>query len=645
MLPRLRPFAQSHRTRYHIAMDSTGTSPSAAQLETEQALPVLPEPSRRNSTLVGFFALIVLAFLLGLFACAMNRAFYVRHAPFFDSCAYDNLMANVISATRQHGLVKAIPVSMSTNYLPWLQTAVLTKWFPKMMLIERTTAVWLQMSWTVPLLLSLFVYFHIIRRLDGLTAFACTIPFVSFPVLFGANGGFSDFRMDLGLYLFFSLTAVWFLATYETDRWYPWIFLGLAAGLTGLERATSPVYLVASMGVPLVIRIIVSPKRLSILLKAAAAAVIAGLVCGWFFIANLTYLKYYYLDWNVDSKTNMSLWDASQHFFFVRDMHLGWPIMKMCLAVGVVIFLAAGPRAIGARLREPLKFLMSFNWVPLYIGLAPAAMLTVQRAGLNPFVSMPACFGILMFLLTLDANPIKRPRPAIIGVLLAATTMIFLVYTAIGGIAIHAADPGGMLEPTMASHHKVVDTILSEADARGQSNIVVAGTHLLGLHSIGLGNVFTFDYGFRPLDNQLIRKKTSVQLSSLYQPAAAVELRGLGPAPLEAKDLAKTITPDETLALEDARINELVLRANHSVDYLMVPDEETVKFAEGSDLRRNYANVICRRVRDRVLAGGTWEQVGQPILVSPKETVLIYANRHGTPTTMPSTLPTTQPER
>ncbi|CAN5492421.1 hypothetical protein BH10PLA1_BH10PLA1_04930 [soil metagenome] len=618
-------------------MDSPEPAGFPVEVANPVDLPPLASISRRNSAILGCLALALLVYLLGSFACAMNTAFYVLHAPFFDSCAYDNLLARIITTTRHEGILKAAAIGNSTNYLPWLETAVLTKLFPRVMTVTRTTGVWLQMTWVLPMLLSLFIYFHVIRKLDALMSFAITVTFVCLPVLFTANGGFSDFRMDLALYLFFSLTAVWFLATYDTDQLYPWVLLGISAGLTGLVRATSPVYLVVSLGPPLLVRLILSNDRKRLLIRAAVAAVIAGLVCGWFFILNFQNLRYYYVDWNIDAHTGMSLAQASQHYFFVKDMHLGKPILWFAGTFGAIIFVTQGMGVLERRLRRPLVLLADINWSALWIGVAPVSMLILQRAGLNPFVSMPSCFGILMFLLMFDARPSPAPRPAWLGAGMTVAVLIFLARSALSGVPVHAAQPVGSMEGDMPSHRQVINTVMADAAAKNKTHITFAGSTLMALHSTGVQNVLIFEYGFKPAGGVLVRKPIEFEFDNHFQPAAAVELRDLAPdaetvqidksQPPEAIAAAEAKNEAARRAVEEARISKLVDRANAGLDYIVFPDDRTVSFAE-TEVKRNYANVICRRLRDRVLAGGHWQPLGDPVHMSPNEVEQIYVNRH-----------------
>jgi len=453
------------------------------------------------------------------------------------------------------------------------------------------------------------------------TAFAATLPFIAFPAVFDYNGGISDFRMDLSLYLFFGLTAVWYLATYETDRLYPWLLVGLAAGVACLARATAPVYLVVSLAPPLLVRLIVSPKRLRILAGAGAATLIMVLTCGWFFYRNGKYLYWYYVVWNTDANANLPIKEAARHYEFVWDA-LGPNIRTFCIAFGVIIFLTAGVRALGDRFRHPLRLLLKeINWTALYIGLAPVTMLVFRRAGLNPFVALPSCFGLMMFALTFDARRITRKRPEWLGWVLAAYSVIVLVSMGVNGLRRHVAEP---VEANMSSHRTIIDTMLGDADAHHVDRFTFAGTHLYYLHSASLSSVLMFDYGFELKDETLRRNNTTMIMDISFQPATRVDF------------IRATGNDDET------KIKGMAKSANESIGYMIFPDEKTmVEVEEKPNLTVYFANVICRRLRDEVLATGKWELITGPVVVSPRETVLLYANRALIPSTNPATTKST----
>jgi hypothetical protein len=225
----------------------------------------------------------------------------------------------------------------------------------------------------------------------------------------------------------------------------------------------------------------------------------------------------------------------------------------------------------------------------------------------------------------------------ILGLVLA-----FLVRGALAGVLTHASDPVGPTETDMASYRKVIDTVLYDAGERNNTHVTFAGSTLIAFHSVGVQNVLIFEYGFRPYGGMLHRGKNSaVEFDQLFQPGAAVELRSLEPDAPKPKGAEPT--PEELLAIkavEEKRINKLVARANEELDYIVFPDDKTITFSETQFYaRRNYSNLISRRVRDRVLASGTWEPLGGQIQISPNEVGQIYANRRGVPS------PATQPAR
>ena len=77
-------------------MDSVVIENSSAPTVAGQPLPALSlEPSvnrfRTPGAIFGCLALLMLSFVIGLYASAINQEFYVHHSPFFDSCSYYNI--------------------------------------------------------------------------------------------------------------------------------------------------------------------------------------------------------------------------------------------------------------------------------------------------------------------------------------------------------------------------------------------------------------------------------------------------------------------------------------------------------------------------------------------------------------------------
>ena len=171
---------------------------------------------------------------------------------------------------------------------------------------------------------------------------------------------------------------------------------------------------------------ILSPRSLRIFAGAIVAAIMAIAICGWFYYRNFSFLKFYYVDWNQDANAHLKFTDSLRHYVNVMQ-HLGWMTPAFCLLFGMATFFAVGPKLALRRLARPTRLLRDGHWAALYIGLAPVTMLVLRGAGLNPYVSMPACFGLLMFLLTPDTRIASDQRPAWLSVALAAISIAVLV--------------------------------------------------------------------------------------------------------------------------------------------------------------------------------------------------------------------------
>ncbi len=591
----------------------------------------LPEECRWRSrgAALGSLGLILLAYLIGTFAISMNREFYVHHSPFFDSCSYYNIMASTITTAREQGIYKALPVNAATMGLPWLQVAVLAKLNPEWVPITRGTAIWIQITWLIPMLLSLFFYFYALRKHDALVSFAMCIPFVCPAVLWTANGGFSDFRMDMGFYFFFATTGVWFLATLETEKWYPWILLGLAAGLASLERATAPVYLAFAFGLPMLVRFAISKRRLTLLLQSLVAAVIALAVCGWWYAINWHYIVFYYTVWNRDSMTSMPYSEAMKHFDYI-PVDLGHYVRTACWWIGGIMLVTVMPRALGLRLRKPLQLLKEVNWTALWLGYVPTLMLVAQKSGLNQYVGLPAMFGLIMFPLAMDIRPLPSRRSVWVGALFVAITLSLLVNTALRGLPIHTAVPVAPMEARMPAYKSVCDRLIADATAGGKKRVLFGGTQLMGLHSIGLGNVLIFDYGFVPNGSIFAGRGIEVQVDSRYQPAVPVEWVDDSMPGTDQKAKA-----DWLVKHQDEVIDKVAKEACERIDYIVIPNEASAQYAF-EKVKHNYANLTAPALSKRILELGQFEPLGGPIEFSKEEVVTLYANRR---------IPATQPAK
>jgi hypothetical protein len=72
------------------------------------------------------------------------------------------------------------------------------------------------------------------------------------------------------------------------------------------------------------------------------------------------------------------------------------------------------------------------------------------------------------------------------------------------------------------------------------------------------------------------------------------------------------------------RSRGLVADARANLDYLIIPDDDTVTIVEKA-VPHNYANLVLRRVKKGLLDSGDWKPIGEKFRISPQEAIQIYA--------------------
>jgi hypothetical protein len=549
------------------------------------------------------FALLILAAITiaqGFYASKLNVDFYKEHAPFFDSCSYGNQFAIVAYRARSLGFLAGIKDSLSGDEgrnvsLPFLEATLLAP----LVAPSRVMQVWLQSIWMVALALSLYWYFARYRLVNRWIAILLALPFISFARIYDWNGGLPDFRMDLSLYIFASLTAIWYLGTYETESRVPWILAGVSAMLACLARATAPIYLLVMLGPLLAIRLAMARgKRRVIVENVLWMCVPVMIAIGAFLAYNFSYLYFYYVTWSPDANRHLP-WSQSAIHFAMAESHMGIVTMWCALAAGAINFACV-------RRRFPM-----LDWKPVWLAIAPPLFLMVRGAGLNPFVSMPAVFGFFLFACVpfVGIQPAARFLwgRAAIGILFAS-----------GAIAA-AASAGrpqlytGSNMTSMPGVRAIIDRASRDANAKGWPRVEMYAPMLGDFHSCSVSNVLTYEYGAIPRDD----KAMYIPHGLIYH--FPMELTFMAPDELFWKSNLHGDSVQE-------RLDDAVSIIAASPDYVFLPDEATLKWLE-QERSMYYINRKTRELRSRLLALGNWVKLGDPVPVSPNEKIEVYAYR------------------
>ncbi len=315
----------------------------------------LDRPVRISGFVLAACLIIFEILLVARYCCVLQSQYYTHNGPFFDSVSYYNMLAQIYSASCSTGLRAGFQdFPGRTVFLPWPEVALIAQFRP----LSRSLGIWLQAVWLLPLALSLLWYQIVKRKRDVLSAIAVTIPFFGFRAIFHYAGGLCDFRMDLSLWIFYSLAAIWFLIACDSKSIAPWLLCGIFVGLGCLARSTAAIYFTVAF-VPLIFfRAHVKADR-RVLLRGLSVGIGAALViCGWFFIANFQKLYQYYFVWNHDANDHLPLPQALQHIRLAFD-HVGQSAALCCLTFGILTVALAKPLSLSPSLPLANKIVLA----------------------------------------------------------------------------------------------------------------------------------------------------------------------------------------------------------------------------------------------------------------------------------------------
>jgi hypothetical protein len=540
------------------------------------------------------------------YASWLNSLYYQANGPFYDSISYLDQLFRTWEASRDQGLIAGLQKSMDgTTCLPFVFIPPLADCVEP----TRTLAIALQSPWIFLLYASL-AWLFIRHRGAGLAmGLILPLPFVSIAGIYHYNGGISDFRMDLQMYLCFGLSVVWFLIARSSRTTGSWIIMGIICGLTCLGRATAPVFLTLAL-VPMLLaswftrHLTFKDVGHAILCASAACAGVAG----WFYFLNWKHLYYYYFIWNLDANAHLPLRQSMQHF------------RHACASTGAIIIgaglLLCVVRAIGSKPTLPIPdprpkvprpaWFHKVDWAILFPALVPAGFLMMRGAGLNPFVSMPSAFGIVLLLITLSqAWTFAGAKTA----WSAGIVILAILGAAIGGIRSHTSPPP---YNKISGYEQAWSLITSHSAGHAQGDIKISQVGLAYFCGQALLSHLTFD---APLQ----RKEGCILMGDArYDFSGKPAYWGMVAAPADWTKIPG--------ASDEAKRTSVINLFKKEVSFLIIPTDATVAFMT-KYIGHNFINTQLPLLRDRILQDKTWEPIGAGFSISAQEHYIILKNR------------------
>ena len=565
---------------------------------------------------VGWWALIVLLCAgLGIYFCSMQNLLYTHYQPFFDSMSYYNNLYAVMSTARDEGvapaLTQALDGSNDTVVAPYIAGAL----FAPLVEPSRNFGVWLQIAELFVLLTSLFYYLSSIRKLQPGLAVILLTPFITTACLFRYSGGMSDFRMDLSLYLMFSTSCIWYLISAASRRTIHFFILGVAIAVTCLFRATAPIYLLLCL-LPLVIaETIYGQQRRTYLPQCLVAIATASIGSLWFYISNFEHLHYYYFVWNSDANAKLSLAESLTHLHFAYK-HLGARLIYWALILyAIMVWAGRQDEEVKRSGNAKATLLSMFRLIAecvkgtdlrlIWLALAPIGFLVLTGAGLNPYVSMPAVFGLLLCLIRpvlVSPHRLSAGKPRMLAASLAALCLILL---AIKGWEDHKPDQHN----SMTAHKKTIQTMVEDAKSHGLNYFNFDSSHVHYLNAASLHSAALFDVE----DIELVNSKLSSDGVFIFRNSVI--------SSVVAKANWDEVPGDKT----EVKLQSLLDKADGTCDYLIVPERNTIEFLE-KNISLNIINQHQRIFADHVQKSNNWTPISGPIVNSEDEIVRIFRN-------------------
>ncbi len=572
------------------------------------SVPPSPASGPTPRQLAGYAMLALLAFVIvqSGYAMALNQLYYLHHGAFYDSMAYYQSMVMIMDTTRAEGFFTGMAKAAtdSTVFLPFGFMPFLAKWFEP----TRLFATALQSAWVFGLGASLLVYFAWCRRVVLPLALALSLLFLSTHAIYFYNGGLSDFRMDLQLYLLFGITLTWFLIALHQGRTWTWLLFGFAAGLCCLGRATSPVYIGLTC-LPMALPVFFQghEKILATCKGVALSAVTCVVVAGWFFVLNWKHLHYYYFVWNLDANAKLPLATSIQHLRFAWDSAgpvILWAAFLAALIAASEWFLPLFRPGAEDWEKPALAWLRTIEWRALAPALAPAGYLVLSGAGLNPFVSMPSAFGLILTLVSLAGRwPARGWRVPVI----ALVALTGAGWSAVSGIESHAVSPGRF---NWADAYRTIDRALVTHSATMKSDrLVVAQISCGYYHNNALASFYNFDHPLPRTREGFVLNGRQLVLLGKYVYSAATEVEW-------------KVHPGAT---DTERIGNIAAALNAEAHFAILPTEKTAGTL-ARDLPANYINRFTPAIRARLLATGSWVAISMPFAVTDQEDYVVYRN-------------------
>lgn len=601
-----------------IETESSSTSDDVA-VESHKIESVRPnfenDLNQTRSKVWVYYVLLGCILLFGCYAQWLNGIVYQNRVPFFDSMAYYDRLFDVMSIRQQEGLgpaVKNATVTNSTICWPYLMAIPLSYFSGP----SRAIGVWIEIFYLAVFIFSFAYFLDQYRRLNGKAILVSMVPIFLMSALHRYSAGISDLRFDLPMAFLYGSVACWFLVGCWRERVTDFVMVGILMGIACLSRGIAPVYLVVGFLPLVILRLIQIPGKKRFLLHIVIGIAVTILIAGWFYFLQHQYLYYYYFQWNTDANANVTFSRSMRHVlaaaksigpfvavYFLSLYVISRSILSPTTCVGTDQIkqfeksTAKPTDAIDPRTEPPAVF----YWL-LWIGVAPLLLLIAKRSAVNPFVSLPASIGLMLFWINSQQSRIQllsTQRTMRVGY----TSCICLILVMSYGYVEHrkSTDPNAV-----ASQQQIIHLMRDDAKADSKTSLAFANAVLTDICDASIRSSLQYEmHGKYVSRSQIECEGVTYQTSSLFMLPAQVEWDEIQ---------GKTI---------EEKISFLFQRAKNEIDYVICPTIESTPRIQTyfpASLTSDYSPEIIQQA----LAADFLKPISQPIRTRAGIELVVY---------------------
>jgi cellulose synthase/poly-beta-1,6-N-acetylglucosamine synthase-like glycosyltransferase len=359
-----------------------------------------PESPRARAACYVLLAFGLAAMLA--YCAALGVTYYGKVEPFFDSAAYQSAYFGIIDSYREQGYVPTMHRirAPATTFAYTLAGVLFAPFLPRSVL--GLYAIMYGLA-----LYALLVTVYAAEKLAAswLRALSFVLFVLSAAIFSHLWGGILDQRLDLlaGLLFLASVACCWLLFRAPTTFRH-WALLLVTTTLAIVHRPTlasqiAPVFLVVAGFHGREIGTLVRQVRV----HHVVAVLLAGGFIAWLILPSLSYLEYYYLEWNVDVGRSASVMDVLREAMGT----LGWALGAYAAVLLALLLLYA--------VRSRRYADAAFSVALLVASLGP---FVITRSNGNPLVFLPSAMVATLGYLAL----IRRIRVDLVVVLLLVSS-------------------------------------------------------------------------------------------------------------------------------------------------------------------------------------------------------------------------------